>query len=94
MKKRHYPRFDTTVCPNPDHCVHTTEFPGESCECCGHVIPNPDSTAIAAAAHAITGMTAGWTDEHGRQPFPINPERAHAIAERAVRAALSKMAAQ
>lgn len=34
----HYPRFDTSSCPFPDDCEHTTEFEGESCECCGKVI--------------------------------------------------------
>jgi len=33
----HYARFDTSICPDPKGCAHTTDVPGESCECCGEV---------------------------------------------------------
>lgn len=38
---KHCPRPDVTaVCPDPEHCEHTTYFEGESCECCG-LVPYP-----------------------------------------------------
>lgn len=41
-KSQHYPRFDTSICPNPDACKWLFHFelaPGDCCECCGGVVP-------------------------------------------------------
>jgi hypothetical protein len=38
MRERHYPRFDTTVCPDRAECsnrYHPRLEEGDVCECCG-----------------------------------------------------------
>lgn len=46
----HYPRF-YNVCLDPENCVHTTDVPDESCECCGQVIPDPEPATPAEREH-------------------------------------------
>jgi hypothetical protein len=44
----HFPRLNRhegTYCPDPDNCVHTTDFVNESCECCGQWI-HPEKPAV------------------------------------------------
>jgi len=45
---RHHPRLHN-VCPSPETCRHTTDFPGEVCECCGAQVPTLLGTASVAA---------------------------------------------
>ena len=49
-RNRHRARADGTHCPDPDHCNHTTDVPGEPCECCGRVV----SSIIGSVTDAAT----------------------------------------
>ena len=55
----HYPRYDTTYCPDQAACArlyHPTHlFPGDHCECCGHEIPNLANQVSDCATLEIEG---------------------------------------
>jgi len=63
----HRPRFDTSVCPDPNGCArlyHGQLAWGDSCECCGEVLITNDPLPKQATGHArhvmdMTGVALG-----------------------------------
>lgn len=39
--RKHYPRLDTSICPDAEECERNGHYPGvefgDCCECCGRV---------------------------------------------------------
>lgn len=73
-QRRHYPRFDTSVCPDPAECTakyHGIGGPdeGDCCECCGAVVSASDywTPGVAWYGAVARGMlTSPWPADSNR----------------------------
>lgn len=67
---RHYPRFDTSICPSPVGCARTLHhelFAGDTCECCGTTI-YAEPELIADACYRVSTRDRTCTCPGGSQP--------------------------
>ena len=82
MSTRHYPRFDTTVCPSPVGCARSTYHrnlaPGDNCECCGTRIYVEPELDDSNAVYRIAQKFYVCQCPGGNQPCP-HPDCVHEI---------------
>lgn len=61
--RRHFSRFDTSICPDPEDCMlsyHGIGGPdvGDTCECCGHTVGPGDF--VLTRVRPLRRVTTGW----------------------------------